>query len=146
MPGPDCVLGALVAILLVDVSLSLLDLHVVSLALSVLDLHVASLAAFPSVEVPATKMNQLNLAVKDHCTDCSCRRGLQRAYIQCKVFSTLYQSLFVHVQTIIRLSYVAFPDIRLRSSYCTHTCRVQLTRLSPSSSWSGRLLSLSARP
>ena len=47
MAGPDCVLEALVAILLVNVSLS------------VLDLHVASLAAFPSVEVPATKMNQL---------------------------------------------------------------------------------------
>ena len=47
MPGPDCVLEVLVAILLVNVSLS------------VLDLHVASLAAFPSVEVPATKMNQL---------------------------------------------------------------------------------------
>jgi hypothetical protein len=39
VPGPDCVLEALVAILLVNVSLS------------VLDLHVASLAAFPSVEV-----------------------------------------------------------------------------------------------
>ena len=63
MPGPDCVLVALVAILLVDVSLSVLDLHVVSLALSVLDLHVASLAAFPSVEVPATKMNQLGSVI-----------------------------------------------------------------------------------
>ena len=47
MPGPDCVLGALVAILFVDVSLS------------VLDLHATSLAAFPSVEVTATKMNHL---------------------------------------------------------------------------------------
>ena len=93
MSGPDCVLGALVAILLVDVLLSVLDLHVVSLALSVLVLSVAYLEAFPSVEVPATKMNQLGSMIGSKITLQTVhvlRRGLQTAYIQCKVFSTLY--------------------------------------------------------
>ena len=80
MPSPDCVLGALVAILLVDVSLC------------VLDLHVTSLAAFPSVEVPATKMNQLGSMMGSKITvqTVYVEEDSREHYIQCKVFSTLY--------------------------------------------------------